>query len=105
MKIGNSPLIYPASSYGQKGFQSSQEKLDNASTKVAEAATRDINNIAHEKQEQAADKNAAPHERRYGSPIQDGLIEAKTSELEAQANAKVIKAADGNIGTLIDIKA
>ncbi|ADZ90518.1 hypothetical protein [Marinomonas mediterranea] len=65
------------------GLQRSQSNLDNASSKVANAANPDTTNSS---------KN-----------IQDGLIEATTSELEAQANVKVLEAANNTIGSLIDI--
>ncbi|NLQ16643.1 hypothetical protein HGG82_03260 [Marinomonas sp. M1K-6] len=77
--------------YGQQGFQRSQDKLDQASQKVANAST------------QTLAQNSTQPNTRYGSPIQDGLIDAKSSELEAKANAKVIEASDKTIGRLIDI--
>lgn len=88
MQINNSSFLY-----GQQGLQRSQDKLDQASQKVAEASTQTLS------------QNASKNSGIYGSPIQDGLIEAKSSELEAQANAKVIDSSDKTIGRLIDITA
>lgn len=87
MQINNSSFIY-----GQQGLQRSQDKLDQASQKVADASTQTLS-------QPTATKDAGL----YGSPIQDGLIEAKSSELEAQANTKVIDSSDKTIGRLIDI--
>lgn len=87
MQINNS--TFP---YGQQGFQRSQDKLDQASQKVADASTQTLS-------QPASSKNTGL----YGSPIQDGLLEAKSSVLEAQANAKVMDASDKTIGRLIDI--
>ena len=89
MQINTSSFIY-----GQQGLQRSQDKLDQASQKVADSATRTLN------QPTSTDSDNTDL---YGSPIQDGLIEAKSSVLEAQANAKVIDASDKTIGRLIDI--
>lgn len=100
MKINNSSLHY-----GQIGLQRSQEKLDANANKVAQAAVKEVNNIQQESAQTTANQEAPAHERRYGSTVQDGLIETNSGKLEAQANAKTIAAADGNIGTLIDIKA
>jgi|TARA_R110002167_G_C12443825_1_gene631071 hypothetical protein len=88
MQINNSSFLY-----GQQGLQRSQDKLDQASQKVAEASTQTLS------------QNTPKNSGIYGSPIQDGLIEAKSSELEAQANAKVIDSSDKTIGRLIDITA
>ncbi|MBJ7536718.1 hypothetical protein [Marinomonas transparens] len=79
--------------HGQTGLQNSQNKLDQASRKIADASTQTIG------QQQSIEKSNS------GSEIQDGLIEANSSKLEAQANAKVIDAANKSIGRLIDIKA
>ncbi|NVK73615.1 hypothetical protein C0J08_15695 [Marinomonas sp. CT5] len=87
MQINN--MSFP---YGQQGLHRSQEKLDQASQKVAQASTQTLS-------QPSTNKATGLH----GSLIQDGLIEAKSSELEAQANAKVIDASDKTIGRLIDI--
>ncbi|WP_219702168.1 hypothetical protein [Marinomonas lutimaris] len=86
MQINNSSFLY-----GQQGLQRSQDKLGQASQKVADASTQTLS--------QPSSKNKGL----YGSPIQDGLIEAKSSVLEAQANARVIDSSDKTIGRLIDI--
>ncbi|BDX03595.1 MAG: hypothetical protein ACPGRG_09845 [Marinomonas sp.] len=86
MQINNSSFLY-----GQQGFQRSQDRLDQASQKVADASKQTLGS------DQTKDSGL------YGSPIQDGLIEAKSSELDAKANAKVIEASDKTIGRLIDI--
>lgn len=86
MQINNSSFLY-----GQQGFQRSQDRLDQASQKVADASKQTLSS------DQTKDSGL------YGSPIQDGLIEAKSSELDAKANAKVIEASDKAIGRLIDI--
>jgi len=88
MQINNSSFPY-----GQQGLQHSQNKLNQASQKVADASSQTLS--------QSSSKNSAI----YGSPIQDGLIEAKSSKLEAQANAKVIDSSNKTIGNLIDITA
>ena len=88
MQINNSSFPY-----GQQGLQHSQNKLDQASQKVAEASTQTLS------------QNTPKNSGIFGSSIQDGLIEAKSSELEAQANAKVIDSSDKIIGRLIDITA
>ena len=87
MQINNSSFIY-----GQQGLQRSQDKLDQASQKVADASTQTLNQTSSNETSE-----------RYGSAIQDGLIEAKSSVLEAQANAKVIDSSDKTLGRLIDI--
>ena len=86
MQINNSSFLY-----GQQGFQRSQDRLDQASQKVADAS------------KQTPGSDQTKDSGLYGSPIQDGLIEAKSSELDAKANAKVIEASDKTIGRLIDI--
>ncbi|QRV23285.1 hypothetical protein [Marinomonas foliarum] len=86
MEINSSSFIY-----GQQGLQRSQDKLDQASQKVASASLP------------AVDQEAPQQPDVYGSQIKDGLIEAKSSVLEAQANANVIEASDKTIGRLIDI--
>ena len=88
MQISNSGGTY----YGQLGLQRSQDSLQQASAQVADASTAlqsvsDTGNVANPQ-----------------ADIQDGLINANFSELNAKANAKVIGAADDMIGTLIDIK-
>ncbi|WP_369922484.1 hypothetical protein AB8E32_10560 [Marinomonas polaris] len=87
MQINNSSFIY-----GQQGLQRSQYKLDQASQKVADASTQTL-----------SQPTSAQNSGLYGSPIQDGLIEAKSSALEAQANVKVLDTSDKTIGRLIDI--
>lgn len=84
MQINSSSFLY-----GQQGLQRSQDKLDQASQKVASAST------------QTSEQTNA----RYGSVLQDGLLEAKSSELETMANARVIESSDKTIGRLIDITA
>lgn len=86
MQINN--ISFP---YGQQGLQRSQDRLDLASQKVANASTQTLG------------QNNTQANTRYGSAIQDGLLEAKSSELEAKANARVIDASDKTIGRLIDI--
>lgn len=98
MKITN-----PTFNYGEIGLQRSQYNLDKASDKVARAST-ELASQADPSADQVAHQQA-PSERLYGSPIQDGLIEAKTSELEAQANSKTIEASDNNLGTTINTRA
>ena len=100
MKIANTPF-----QYGQIGLQRSQDKLNTASQTVASASTSNINDISKKTAEETAKQAANPQDKLYGSPTQDGLLEAKSSLLEAQANIKVIDAADDNLGSLIDIKA
>lgn len=85
MEINSSSFIY-----GQQGLQRSQDKLDQASQKVASASLPTLDPKAQQPD-------------LYGSQVQDGLIEAKSSVLEAQANANVIEASDKTIGRLIDI--
>lgn len=84
--------------YGQNGLQGSQNRLNQASQKVAQASTETVN-TRNVNQNEATTNNA-----RYGSPIQDGLLEAKQSELESKANARVIDASNQTVGSLIDIK-
>ncbi|TDO99407.1 hypothetical protein [Marinomonas balearica] len=78
MQINGSPF-----SNGLTGLQRSQSNLDQASNKVVNATT-------------AGSTNGS-------SNIQEGLIEASSSKLEAQANTKVLETADSMIGSLIDI--
>lgn len=82
MQISSNGGLY----YGQLGLQRSQQSLGQASAKVAEAST-----------------NRTSDDARDG--IQSGLIDAKTSEINAKANAKVIDTSNEVLGTLIDIKA
>lgn len=77
--------------YGQQGLQQSQDKLNQASQKVADASTQTLN------------QTPLRNTNLDNAPIQEGLIEAKSSELDAQANAKVIDSSDKAIGRLIDI--
>lgn len=86
MQIQSSSFLY-----GQQGLQNSQNKLSQASQKVANASTHTLN--------QPPSKTS--HD--YGPDIQDGLIEANSSKLEAQSNAKVIDSSNKTIGRLIDI--
>lgn len=88
MQIPNGSSAY----YGQLGLQRSQDNLQQASAQVANASTElqavsDSGNVTNPQ-----------------ADIQDGLIDANVSELNAKANAKVIGAADDMLGTLIDIK-
>jgi len=71
---------------GITGFQTSQNNLSQASSKVAHASTEKAN-------------------RADSSAIQDGLVDATTSKLEAQANAKVLETANKTLGSIIDITA
>ena len=71
---------------GLAGFQTSQSNLTQASTKVAQAPITESNNT-------------------NPSAIQDGLVEASNSKLEAQANAKVLETANKTLGSIIDISA
>lgn len=78
--------------YGQLGLQRSQDNLQQASAQVANASTvlqsvSDTGNVANPQ-----------------ADIQEGLINANVSELNAKANAKVMATADDMLGTLIDIK-
>lgn len=93
MQINSSSFLY-----GQQGLQRSQNKLDQASQKVASASTQTLNQTP-------PTTDAPASNARYGSDIQNGLIEAKSSELEAKANAKVIDTSNQTIGRLIDIMA
>ncbi len=79
MKISPAPFAY-----GQVGLQRSQDNMSQAASDIAQASTQT---------NQGANR------------LQDGLIALKSSELEAQANAKVIAASDRTLGSLIDIKA
>ena len=88
MQINNSSFLY-----GQQGLQRSQDKLDQASHKVAQASTQTIS------------QNPSRNSGVYGSSIQEGLIDAKSGQLDAQANAKVIDSSNKTIGSLIDIMA
>ncbi|REG82208.1 hypothetical protein [Marinomonas pollencensis] len=84
MQITNSPF-----NYAHTGLTNSQTGLNEASQKVADAATQ---------------TTSSDPSNRSGSQIQDGLIQAKESELNAKANARVINSADQAIGSLIDIR-
>ena len=88
MQIQNSSFLH-----GQQGLQTSQNKLNQASQKVADASTHTLNQPQSNK----------PHN--YDAQIRDGLIEANSSKLEAQSNAKVVDASNKTIGSLIDITA
>lgn len=80
--------------YGQNGLHQSQNRLNEASQKVADASTKTINDT----------RGSQANQSRYGSQIQDGLVQAKISETDAKANARVIDASNKTIGSLIDIK-
>lgn len=71
---------------GVTGFQTSQNNLSQASRNVAHASTTDASKAG-------------------SSAIQDGLVDATTSKLEAQANAKVLETANQTLGSIIDITA
>ena len=66
MQINSSSFLY-----GQQGLQRSQDKLDQASQKVASASTQTLNQTA-------ATTDATASKARYGSDIQAGLSEAKS---------------------------
>jgi len=104
-KSGFMKITGPTFNYGQVGLQRSQDKLEQASEKVAQASTHLVSQTPDQATDKTTRQEQPPSERLYGSPIQDGLIEANSSKLEAQANAKVIGASDSNLGTLIDINA
>lgn len=87
MQIPSGGSLY----YGQLGLQRSQDNLQQASAQVANAST-ELQSVSNTRKE--ADPQA---------DIQEGLINANMSELNAKANTKVIAVADNMIGTLIDI--
>lgn len=76
-------------SYGQVGLQRSQDTMQQAAKDIAHASTRSNGDVSN-----------SP-----AASLQDSLINLKSSELEAQANVKVIAAEDRTLGSLIDIKA
>ena len=72
--------------HGITGFTTSQANLGEASNSVAQASMTGAHNT-----------NTAS--------IQDGLVAATSSKLDAQANAKVLETANKTLGTIIDITA
>ncbi|SBS26334.1 hypothetical protein MAQ5080_00491 [Marinomonas aquimarina] len=89
MQISSAGSAY----YGQLGLQRSQDNLQQASAEVASAST----------QIQSTPSDTA-NSSRPAADIQEGLINANVSELNAKANAKVIATSDDMLGTLIDIQ-
>lgn len=87
MQVSSAGGLY----YGQLGLQRSQNSLDQASSKVAAASS------------QSLDVDSTVNVSKVDTDIREGLVSAHTSELAAQANAKVIGAADNALGTLIDL--
>lgn len=81
-----------SANYGQLGLQRSQDSLQQASTQVANASTA-LQSVSD------AGNTINPQ-----ADLQGDLINANISELNAQANAKVIGAVDEMLGTLIDVK-
>ncbi len=71
---------------GLTGFQTSQNNLAQASSKVAHASSTESSQA-------------------NSSAVRDGLVEATTSKQEAQANAKVLETANKTLGSIIDITA
>jgi hypothetical protein len=76
---------------GLAGFQTSQSNLTQASAKVAQAPIT---------QSSMTESNNTD-----SSAIQDGLVDANSRKIEAQANAKVLETANKALGSIIDITA
>lgn len=89
MNITNTSALHA----GQLGVQRSQHNLDQASAQVAQASTQTASVTSTDLPDSAS------------ANLREGLIDAKVSELEVKANAKVVGAADDMLGTIIDIKA
>ncbi|WP_067214656.1 hypothetical protein [Marinomonas gallaica] len=75
--------------YGQLGLQRSQNSLEQASANIANASVASLKDSTGLNSDNV---------------IRESLVDVKTSELNAKANAKVIGAADDMLGTLIDLK-
>ena len=81
---------------GLTGFQDASTQLNNSSSRIAQASTRNETNEAKE-----SATNLSPVERAPVS-LTTELVNLKVAEFQAKSSAKVITTADEVVGTLIN---
>lgn len=79
--------INDALNTGVQGFQNAQSRATQAATEIAsQSAAR------------------TPEQTEQNNQLVNSLVELKTAEIDANANAKVIQTASDVLGSIIDIK-
>lgn len=97
MEIPSSPF-----NAGVQGFQKATEKATQAAASIAESTAYGATDFAlgQENNENTVSQNKASGDL---SDLNQSIVDLKVAEFQAKASANVIKTADENLGTLLDV--
>lgn len=97
MEIPSSPF-----NAGVQGFQKATEKATEAAASIAETTSYSASDFALG---QADNDNTVSQNTASGdlSDLNQSIVDLKVAEFQAKASAEVIKTADENLGTLLDV--
>lgn len=91
--------IQSALSSGIQGFQRAEDRANSAAEDIAAQVAE-----SRAAQEQLQSKTVTPLASPEPNNLTQSLVELKVAEVQAGASAEVIKTADENLGTLIDVR-
>lgn len=93
--------IQSAFNAGVQGFQKATEGANQAASDIARSTLAD-----NETNVEPTTSNAASQTSAVNAPngLTESIVNLRVAEVQAQSSAEVIKSADENLGTLIDVR-
>jgi len=87
---------------GIQGFQNATETANQAAASIAESITISAEDfsLGQEDNDNAIDQNTKSGDL---SDLNQEIVELRVAEYQAKASANVVKTADENLGTLLDV--
>jgi len=94
--------VQSAFNSGVQGFQKATETANQAAASIAEAMTITAEDFAlgQEANDSTVEQNAKSGDL---SDLNQEIVELRVAEYQAKASANVVKTADENLGTLLDV--
>jgi hypothetical protein len=92
--------IQSAFNAGVQGFQQATEGANQAASDIART-TASINEVSEPTTSIASALTSATNQP---NGLTESIVNLRVAEVQAQASAKIIKSADENLGTLIDVR-
>jgi len=88
--------IQSAFSSGVQGFQKATENANEAAANIYARTTQNQNDLSLENNGSKATDSKIPE-------LNQSIVDLKVAEFQAKASSNVIKTADENLGTLLDV--
>ncbi|GLX78719.1 flagellar hook protein FlgE [Thalassotalea insulae] len=93
--------IQSAFNSGIQGFNKATETANQAAADIVASTTFDEQDFSTDTETGGSETQTASAEQRPN--LNQSIVELKVAEHQAKASAKVIKSADENLGTLLDV--